>query len=288
MITPLNVFKYHDSEVKTISVGSEVWFLAKDVATILGYTNLSQAVRQHIDDSDILDDVGMKKKLRELTKNSNEFSQSSFDISSREVYTNEAGVYSLVFGSTLPEAKVFKRWVTHEVLPQIRKTGKYEVNPTPAIAPEMSAKDVINFSMDLLTLAGVKEPIRASFGLTAIAKLYPGYSDVVAEAKKLVSAQTTVEELPLSPTELGAAIANSLGLADTPSAIKVNKVLEELGFQTSDYEENSKGQKKKVWKATPKGEAFSQVQIDTAKSGKTVFKTCWFPSVLPEIKGSFA
>lgn len=285
----LSIFKYRGADVNTVSIGTEAWFLAKDVADILGYTNLSQAVRQHIDDIDLLDDIGLKKKIREFMKTDGNFSQSSFDIPSRGVYTNESGVYSLVFGSTLPDAKIFKRWLTHEVLPQIRKTGKYDPSgiSAPAIAPQMSAKEVINFSMELLTLAGVAEPLRASFGLTAIGKLYPSYSGVVEDAKKLVSVQTTVDEVPLSPTEIGVLLANDLGLPDTPSAIKVNKVLEELGFQVAEYEESSKGKRKKIWKSTEKGEPFSQMQVDTASSGKTVFKIRWFPSILDELKSSF-
>ena len=98
--------------VRTTVIGGEPWFVGKDVADILGYRDTSDAMKKHIDDDD--------KLTRQFTDSGQ----------SRSVYViNESGVYALVFGSKLPRAKEFKRWVTHEVLPSIRKHGAYITPP---------------------------------------------------------------------------------------------------------------------------------------------------------------
>lgn len=87
----------------------ETFFVGKDVAMALGYSNTQKAVQKHVDEEDkgavpIWDAIGRRQQA---------------------IVINESGVYSLVFASKLPQAKVFKRWVTADVLPQIRKTGGY-------------------------------------------------------------------------------------------------------------------------------------------------------------------
>lgn len=94
--------------VRTLLIDGEPYFAGKDVAEILGYTNPQKAIRDHVDDED---------------KTVNE----SFTVNgTRGTLINESGLYSLIFSSKLPTAKQFKRWVTGEVLPAIRKTGRYE------------------------------------------------------------------------------------------------------------------------------------------------------------------
>lgn len=92
----------------------EIWCVGKDVAEILGYKDTDKAIRDHVDaeDQELLkpaDLAGLKIPNRGL------------------IFINESGLYSLIFGSQLPEAKKFTRWVTSEVLPSIRKTGTYSV-----------------------------------------------------------------------------------------------------------------------------------------------------------------
>ncbi len=110
----LQIFK-NDSfgEVRTLIIDNEPWFVGKDVADILGYTNPQKALRDHIDDED--------KTLNEL-----------FTVNgTKGILINESGLYSLILSSKLPKAKEFKRWVTSEVLPSIRKTGSYTVPKSP-------------------------------------------------------------------------------------------------------------------------------------------------------------
>ena len=114
-------FDFQDSTIQVILVDNEPWFLGKEIARVLGYVDENQAVRQHCDKDDTLSDIELTLKLKKL-------GQSNDDVVYRAIYINEPGVYSLVFGSTLKSAKKFKKWLTTEVIPSIRKTGSYSVN----------------------------------------------------------------------------------------------------------------------------------------------------------------
>ena len=112
----LQIFNNEEfGEVRAVEIDGVAWLVAKDVAASLGYKNPQEAVREHVDPEDI------KMGERNATP-------SIIDSLGREQFPsliNESGVYSLIFGSRLPEAKKFKHWVTSEVLPAIRKTGGY-------------------------------------------------------------------------------------------------------------------------------------------------------------------
>lgn len=106
----IQAWNYESSEVRTVQVNGEPWFVGKDVATVLGYSNTRDAIARHVDEEDKAG-VGIHdgSQMREV------------------VVVNESGLYSLVLSSKLPNAKKFKRWVTSEVLPSIRKHGSYSV-----------------------------------------------------------------------------------------------------------------------------------------------------------------
>ena len=110
----MKIFNFEDNEVRTQTINGEPWFVGKDVADILGYSNPAKAIRDHVDDED---------------KGQND----TFTPGGMQIMTivNESGLYSLVFKSQLPSAKRFKRWVTSEVLPTIRKTGSYQIPADP-------------------------------------------------------------------------------------------------------------------------------------------------------------
>lgn len=111
----LQVFKNQEfGSVRTLVINSEPWFVGKDVAEALGYKNTKDALAKHVDSED-----------KEILKSQNATLE---NIPNRGVtVVNESGLYSLVLSSKLPSAKKFKRWVTSEVLPALRKTGKYQV-----------------------------------------------------------------------------------------------------------------------------------------------------------------
>lgn len=108
-MTDLQIFNNPEfGAIRTIEKDGEPWFIGNDVATALGYTNARNAVPAHVDDED---------KLRTQI----EYAGQKRDIT----IINESGLYSLVLSSKLPTAKKFKRWVTNEVIPSIRKHGAY-------------------------------------------------------------------------------------------------------------------------------------------------------------------
>lgn len=105
----LQIFKNEEfGEIRTIEVNNQPWFVGKDVADILGYSNGSRDINNHVEEEDRLKyQIGTAGQLRKQT------------------LINESGLYSLILSSKLPTAKKFKRWVTGEVLPSIRKNGGY-------------------------------------------------------------------------------------------------------------------------------------------------------------------
>lgn len=109
----LQIFNFDELPVRTLVVDEESYFVGKDVADILGYSNTRDALSKHVDVEDKLTSqittAGQRRK---------------------QTLINESGLYSLIFSSKLESSKRFKRWVTSEVLPQLRRTGTYSANPT--------------------------------------------------------------------------------------------------------------------------------------------------------------
>ena len=93
-------------ELRTVEISGKPWFVGKDVATALGYTNPTKAIRDHIDDDD--KKMGVQNVTPSITD--------SFGRTQHPVWINESGLYSLILSSKLPSAKEFKHWVTSEVL----------------------------------------------------------------------------------------------------------------------------------------------------------------------------
>lgn len=124
----LRIFNNADfGDIRTVEQNGGIWFVGKDVAEALGYSNPSNAVISHVDDED---------KLRTQIKYAGQ---------NREVsIINESGLYSLVLSSKLPSAKDFKRWITSEVIPSIRKTGSYnKPSKQPTTQQEQRAKAML-------------------------------------------------------------------------------------------------------------------------------------------------
>ena len=108
MQNEVQVFNFKDNSVRTTVIGNEVWFAGKDIATALGYSQPSKAVREHVE----VEDKGVSKLDTPGGKQ---------DV----VVINQSGVISLVISSKLPEARKFKRWITSEVIPSVLKHGAY-------------------------------------------------------------------------------------------------------------------------------------------------------------------
>lgn len=110
-------------DVRIVQIDSEPWFVGKDVAEILGYRNPNEAIQDHVDSED---KFIRSQRGSEMLKLFSSLKDMQEKLGRQDNwFINESGVYSLIFGSKLPQAKEFKYWVTHEVLPSIRKHGAY-------------------------------------------------------------------------------------------------------------------------------------------------------------------
>ena len=121
-------------EIRTCQVNNQIMFVGSDVAKALGYADQQKAIKMHVDDEDKLTRQivvsGQKRKV---------------------ILINESGLYSLILSSKLPQAKAFKRWVTSEVLPQIRMTGGY-IPTKDADGNMLSEEEIVERANDIVGL----------------------------------------------------------------------------------------------------------------------------------------
>lgn len=164
--------------LRTIERDGEIWFVGKDVAEMLGYSNARNAVVNHVDSDD---------KLR---------TQIEYAGQRREVsLINESGLYSLILSSKLPAAKDFKRWVTSEVLPSIRKTGNYKIQSS-RVTPEELEVRKIEAQANLNATRSEQSKLLLSIADTVSNELYKETLKSVA-----VATLTGKEYLPLPKIE---------------------------------------------------------------------------------------
>lgn len=157
----LQVFENPEfGSIRTVEIGGEPWLVGKDVAQALGYNNPRDALRKHVDSED-RNTVAVHDGIK---GNPN------------MTIINESGLYSLIFSSKLPGAKKFKRWVTSEVLPTIRKTGSYAV-PAAENAPA-SKKDIADLTAAVQLLIERMDALAAREAVpTATVLALPGGGD---------------------------------------------------------------------------------------------------------------
>jgi len=223
----LKVWNFENSTVRTIEISGEPWFIGKDVTDVLEYTNSRKAIGDHVDTED-KNTVTIRYGIK---GNPN------------QTVINESGLYSLVLSSKLPKAKRFKRWVTSEVLPAIRKHGMYATeellnNPDFAIAAFKALRDERNKNKKLAATVDVQKKQIAAM------KPKASYYDVVLNCKDLVTVNT---------------IAKDYGW----SAIRFNAYLHEHGIQYKQGE---------IWHLyqdyADKGYTGTRTQIFTGKDGE--------------------
>lgn len=185
--------------IRSLELNGEPWFVGKDVAEVLGYKEPRSAISKKVDE----DDRGVAKMetpsgIQEMT------------------IINESGLYSLILSSKLPKAKAFKRWVTSEVLPAIRRTGGY-IPTTPQMSEQEIMAKAVQISM--ATIAQQKDVILALESRNAmqeqiIHEMQPkaDYTDMILQSKSVVNINQ---------------IAKDYGM----TAQEMNKILHEIGVQ---------------------------------------------------------
>ncbi|MGR8829740.1 phage antirepressor [Leuconostoc citreum] len=236
----IQVFNFETNDVRTVVINSEAWFVGKDVADALGYTKSRNALTKHVDEDDAL--------KRGVTDNLGRLQETTL--------INESGVYSLIFGSKLENAKRFKKWVTSEVLPAIRKHGAYMTDKT--IEDVLTNPDtIIRLATDLKNEQQAKLALQQenSVLLQQNNEMKPkaDYTDLVLSNKALVNITF---------------IAKDYGM----SGLAMNKLLHQLGVQY-----NQSG----VWllyaKHQKKGWTQSETKEVERKDGtnKLVMNTKW-------------
>ena len=145
-------------EIRTCQVNNQIMFVGKDVATALGYAKPENAIATHVDTED---------------KTTTLIQGTGSNYKSKVVIINESGLYSLILSSKLPQAKAFKRWVTNEVLPQIRKTGGY-IPTKDAQGRQLSNEEIIDRADVIVgrTLRMLNEEAEDTLTATQVAKTF--------------------------------------------------------------------------------------------------------------------
>lgn len=210
MANELQVFENPEfGTVRTIIKDGEPYFVGKDVASILGYTAERNAIAAHVDEEDKLTHrFSASGQNREMT------------------IINESGLYSLILSSKLPAAKKFKRWVTSEVLPSIRKTGSYSTIP----------KERSEFKEQELKARMLNARVRESNQYLKIAAQIdiPEYRYIL-QAKSAEALNGGVPVLPLQEVERKTYSATEIGAMFGVSANKIGKLANAHKLKTPEY-----------------------------------------------------
>lgn len=241
-------FNYHGNEIKAITdENGEPWFIAKDVCSALNIVWKGSSTLGPLDDDE-------KTVIAAETLGGTQ----------EMISINESGIYTLIMRSNKPEARRFRKWVTSEVLPKIRKTGGYShesVITMPTATKELKA------CVEMAQIFGLKGNQALLSANTAVKNLHGidcmatlGITGLISEDKKQY----------FTPTILG----KKIGL----SAVKFNKAMEEAGLQTA----NRDHKKRLIWQVTDAGKPYCEL-IDTNKrssDGTPIQQIKWCDDVL--------
>lgn len=178
----IQTFNFNGSNVRTVSINDQPYFVGKDVATILGYSNTPKAIKDHVDEEDRLTErIVMSGQNR------------------KAFIINESGLYSLILSSKMPNAKQFKHWVTNDVLPSIRKHGAY-------MTPKAIEKALLNPDTIITLATQLKDEQKARKQLeqeNAVMKPKAIFADVVATSKNSIAISTFAKVLRADGIKIG-------------------------------------------------------------------------------------
>ena len=236
----MEIFKNPEfGSIRAVEIDGEPWLVGKDVALALGYKNAKDALSAHVDAED--------KRIVQRSENA------TFDIPNRGItIINESGLYSLVLSSKLPKAKQFRRWVTSEVLPSIRKHGAYMTKEKlweVATSPEALMK----LCSDLLAEREKNAALRAD---NARLKGKAAYYDLFIDLHHSTNLRTTAKELVVPERQFVRFLLEQRFVYRTPSGcvLPYAKSSNEGLFCVKDYYRN--GHSGSYTLVTPKGKLY--------------------------------
>lgn len=242
-------FEAHAVRVQIDDAGLP-WFNANDVCEALEMGNPSQAMKSHVDADDlqkleVIDNLGRTQRAN---------------------HVNESGLYALILGSTKDAAKRFKRWVTGEVLPAIRKTGAYSVPGALAALPAPThdrVNAILLIGEAVAKVPGVKTGIAMAATLTCI------------HENTGLAVDTLRRALPAANEPICSLNATQLGKLLNRSAKATNQLLASHGFQfRNDRDE---------WELTEAGEAWAEA-MPYSRNGHSGYQILWNPAVAEQLK----
>ena len=203
-----------------ILLNDEPMFLGKEVASVLEYSNPSKAISDHVDEEDrkVLNYKAYNDSLLSSLWTGNDFSD--------KVLINESGLYSLILRSNMEKAKKFKRWITSDVLPSIRKTGKYEIrkDPLPSIT-----KEEYDLRMKEVSMRKVEALERLRSRVTI-----PEFQSI-ADHYIMEELTGNSNALPLPEVDRKTYSATEIGKMFGVSSNKIGRLAKEHGLKTPEY-----------------------------------------------------
>lgn len=230
------VFRYEDQPVRTVVMDGQPWFVAKDVCDILELGDVSKAVSRLDEDEKGTNSIPTPGGNQEM------------------LVINEPGLYSLILGSRKPEAKLFKRWVVHEVLPAIRQTGMYAVPAITQEAPLVGQLQILQQVVNGMVAQAqeVEQMKRQQFHLVGKVE------QIENKIEKRLTDDFAMQLV--TPTQIGKMFEPSI------SAIEVNKRLRAAGLQWKVGGE---------WVATVEGRKYSSSEPIQLAGGKMIYQLRW-------------
>ncbi|MFX1761487.1 Bro-N domain-containing protein [Paraburkholderia sp. A1RI-2L] len=238
-------FEAHAVRVHVDDAG-QPWFNANDVCTVLEFGNPRQAVESHVDDEDV-------QKLDTLTPGGRQ----------RQNHVNESGLYALILGSTKDAAKRFKRWVTSEVLPAIRKTGSYNAVASLHAPTQDRVSSILLIGEAVAKVPGVKAGIAMAATLTCI------------HENTGIAVETLRRALPATDAPICSLNATQVGQLLSISAKAANQRLARHGLQMRNDRDE--------WELTSAGEAWAEA-MPYSRNGHSGYQILWNPAVAELLK----
>jgi prophage antirepressor-like protein len=242
-------FESHALRVNLDAAG-QPWFNVIDVCQVLELGNPSQAIKTHVDGDDlqkmeVIDNLGRAQRAN---------------------HVNEYGLYALILGSTKEAAKRFKRWVTHEVIPSIRKTGSYASATSVAALPSPTQDRVSSLLLigeAVAKVPGVKHGIAMAATLTCI------------HENTGLSMEPMRRALPANDEPIAAMNPTKLGLQLGMAARSVNARLAAMGLQMRNDRDE--------WELTEAGQAWGEA-LPYSRNGHSGYQILWNPAVIDQMK----